>query len=42
MPLKLLFPLAGLILLSAAFVLHGSRPQAGAPALNLMPMPGCS
>lgn len=39
MPLKLLLPLAGLILLSAAFIPHGPRPQSGAPALVLMPMP---
>jgi hexosaminidase len=39
MPLKLLLPLAGLILLSAAFVPPGSRPPSSAPALVLMPMP---
>jgi hexosaminidase len=41
MPFKLLCPLAGLILLSAAFLPHGSRAQAGVapPPLLLMPLP---
>jgi hexosaminidase len=41
MPLKLLCPLAGLILVSAAFLPHVSRAQAGgtATALSLMPLP---
>jgi len=39
MPLKLLFVLAGMILLSAALGPQAVRAQTSAPALNLMPVP---